>query len=130
VCAALARNRAQRSSDALGENYATMLVSDDGGEDSGDMWSTMVVNEQAEGAKLDLTTENGDEDSGDMWSTMVVRDDVEGVKLSAVSSEDLSEEDSGGDMWSTMVVKDNVASQKLNIGTPRAHAHAHAHDTA
>jgi hypothetical protein len=111
-----------------------MLVSDDGGEDSGDMWSTMVVNEQAEGARLDLTTENGDEEdggsSGDMWSTMVVRDDVEGVKLSAVSSEDLSEEDGGGDMWSTMVVKDNVASQKLNIGTPRARAHTTQHDTS
>jgi hypothetical protein len=103
-----------------------MVVNDDG-EEGGDAWSTMVVNDQAEGGKLDLSHDDGDgDDSGDMWSTMVVRNDVEGVKLAAagsLSSEDTATEDedeSGGDAWSTMVVKDNVASQKLNIGT-RSH---------
>jgi len=61
--------RAQDSGKGAGDGFSTMVVNDEAEGGNSNMWSTMVVNEKAEAPEA--------EGSGDIWSTMVVNDVAE-----------------------------------------------------
>lgn len=103
---------------------------------SNDAFSTMLVNNEAEGSgdyalarnraqyssggggassgesyATMVVNDDGEEGGGDAWSTMVVNDQAEGGKLDL--SHDDGDGDDSGDMWSTMVVRNDVEGVKL-----------------